>query len=398
MAAGGDDDEDGALDSDALAWPETLLPASAARALITSALPGRPAVVGPLIVHQAKQWGATASFAALGGERTPGAARHGSEVILKVAALPRLAQAPRLAALLHDVAPESVPEVIAWEHRGALTLTLFHPFEGQPVAEAHQLAPLLEMARTLARIQAAVAALPPGITQSLPRMPIGRLPELFEVVLRDVPERQMAYWADTAPGRTIARQFALPPDLPARLEAARPHIGAWTAELAAGAWPETVDHVDLHAENAVVRPDGSILIFDWEEALISAPFFSLDRLLNDARELDLGERAAWSPAAAPGVPLYTPSEAALRDAYLAALPWGTPAERARAFALAMALAPVKTAYEAIILREELGTGADTDADAAFGTAWALARVLPRWEALISEGTAELAARSDERGE
>lgn len=376
MAASGDSDED--RDGGERAWPEVLLPADAARAWIASVLPGIPPVVGPLIVHQAKEWGATASFAALGGETTATGARGGSEMILKIAALPLFAHAAPLAALLHDAAPDAVPQVIAWEQRGGLSLTLFRPFDGQPVAEAHALPPLLEMARTLARIQAAMAGLPPEVTSGLPRMPVARLPELFEAVERDVRERQMAYWVGTARGRAIARQFALPPDLPARLEAARPHIAVWAAELAAGPWPETVDHVDLHAENAVVRSDGSILIFDWEEAVLSAPFFSLDRLLNDARELDLGEHAAWS-AAAPGAPLYTPSEAALRDAYLSALPWGTPGEQVRGFALAMALAPVKAAYEGIAMGKALGWGAGSP----FGTAWALARALPRWKALTA---------------
>lgn len=374
MAASGADDENDEGDEHH-AWPEALLPAEAARAWIAASLPGRPPVVGPLIVHQAKEWGATASFAALGAETTVGGARGGAEVILKLAALPLFAAAPRLAALLHAAAPGAVPEVIAWEQRGALSLTLFRPFEGQSVAQAHALEPLREMARTLARIQVAAAELPVEATAGLPRTPVARLPELFEAVLRDVRERQMAYWAGA--GREIARQFALPPDLPARLEAARPRIAAWATELAAGPWPETVDHVDLHWENAVRRPDGSILIFDWEEALLSAPFFSLDRLLNDARELDVGERAAWSSS--PGSPLFTPSEAALRDAYLSALPWGTPATRQRAFTLAMALAPVKTAYEGIVLGEALGWGAGSP----FGTAWALARALPRWEALLA---------------
>lgn len=388
MTAGSSDGENGENDengdgSGQHTWPETLLPAQAAREWIAASLPGNPPVVGPLIVHQAKEWGATASFAALGAQTTASGARNGREVILKLATLPLFATAPRLAALLHTAAPDAVPEVLAGEQRDTdgLSLTLFRPFEGQPVAEAHALAPLLDMARTLARIQGAMAALPAQDTAGLPRTLVVRIPQLFEAMLRDVRERQMAYWMGTSEGHAIARQFALPPDLPARLEVMRPHIAAWAAELATGAWPETVDHVDLHAENAVLRPDGSVLIFDWEEAVLSVPFFSLDRLLNDARELDLGERAAWSPAStAPGVPLYTPSEVALRDAYLAALPWGTPAQRERAFALAMALAPIKTAHEGIVLGEALGWDA---AGSSFGTAWALARALPRWQALLA---------------
>jgi hypothetical protein len=360
-------------DSASHAWPEHLLPAEQARAWISGALPGRPPVVGPLMVLQAKEWGAIAAFAALDAGTLASGARSGREVILKLTRLPLFAAAPRLAALLHDAAPGAVPEVIAWEQRDTESLTLFPPFEGPTVAEIFALEPLLETGRTLARIQAAVAGMPALATMGLPHEPVIQLPRYFDMVARTVREQQMGHWADK--GRAIGRQFVLPPDLLARLEAARPWIAEWAAELAAGPWPETVDHVDLHWENAVVRPNGHVLIFDWEEAVLSLPFFSLDRLLNDARELDLGERQAWSVG--PDTPLDTPSELALRDAYLAALPWGTVAERERAFTLAMALAPIKTAYEGIVLGQALRR----DADSSFGITWALARAVPRWEAL-----------------
>ncbi|MFI5274774.1 MAG: hypothetical protein ACHQ4H_17220 [Ktedonobacterales bacterium] len=369
-----DDERDGGEnDSEAHMWPEALVPAAAARAWIASVLPGGPHVAGPLQVLQAKSWGAVASFVALGTPANAGAAQRGEEVIFKACALPLFAAAPRIAALLARVAPGSVPEVYGWAQRGAQTWTLFHTFEGRSLEELRALEPLLALAQTLARVQVAVAHAPEAERVGLPRLPVERLPDLFEEVLRDVRERQMAYWA--GPGREMARPFALPADLPARLEAVRPWIAAWTEELRAGPWPETIDHVDLHWDNAVLQPNGEVLIFDWEEATLSAPFFSLDRLLNDARELDLGEAAAWSLA--PDAPLYTPSERALRDAYLAALPWGTPVERARAFTLAMALAPIKTAYEGQVFGDALGWGAGSP----FGTAWALARALPRWREL-----------------
>ncbi|HKS69238.1 MAG TPA: hypothetical protein VJQ45_02380, partial [Ktedonobacterales bacterium] len=111
-------------------WPEALLPAEAARIWIAASLPGNPPVVGPLIVHQAKEWGATASFAALGAQTTASGARSGREVILKFSTLPLFAAAPRLAALLHAAAPGAVPEVLAWEQRDdGLSLTLFAPVE-----------------------------------------------------------------------------------------------------------------------------------------------------------------------------------------------------------------------------------------------------------------------------
>jgi hypothetical protein len=360
-------------------WPEVMLAAAEAREWIASVLPGRPEVVGPIEVLQAKGWGVTASFAALGAQHTVGEARRGEEVIFKAAALPLFARAPQLAELLARHARGDVPDVVVWQQRGAQTWTLFRPFEGQVLEDLRALAPLLVLARTLARIQAAVARAPAAETAGLPRTAIERLPALFDAVARDVRERQARYWAQTAQGREMAAQFALPAAarVPALLEAARPHIVSWTAELAAGGWPESVDHVDLHWGNAVLRPDGGVLIFDWEEAVLSLPFFSLDRLLNDARELDLGEEAAWR---APRVPTsYTPAERAVRDAYLDALSWGSRPARARAFELAMALAPIKTAYEGMEYAAALGQRQGSP----FATAWALGRALPRWEMLTA---------------
>lgn len=359
-------------------WPDVMLSADEARAWIASVLPGSPEVFGPIEVFQAKGWGVTASFAAAGVATTPGGARRGEEVIFKAAALPLFAAAPRMAELLARQAPGDVPDVIAWQRHGAQTWTLFRPFEGQVLEELRALEPLLAMARTLARIQVAVAAAPANEKEGLPRTPLERLPALFEAVARDVRERQAAYWEETERGRQMADQFALPADVAARVEAARPDVARWTAELAADGWPETVDHVDLHWGNAVRRPDGGVLIFDWEEAVLSLPFFSLDRLLNDARELDQGEGAAWR--AHSDAPLYTPAERALRDAYLDALPWGDRTARERAFELAMALAPIKTAYEAMEYAEALGYRQG----APFATAWALGRALPRWAALTGD--------------
>jgi hypothetical protein len=359
-------------EEDANVWPDKLLHPSAARAWIASALPGAGQVLGPIQILQAKHWGVTASFAVTGEASADGRAQHGREVIFKAAARGMFPAAPQVAEALARCVPGAVPELLAWERRDDLTFTLFAPFEGQPVSALGELPPLLEVARTLAGIQSAFATLPSSETQELPRMLLSHLPELHDLLIRDVRDRHLACWHGE--GSEMAEQFALPlDDLLPRLEAVRPLVARWTEELAAGGWPDTIDHVDLHWDNAVVRPDGRMLIFDWEEAVISCPFFSLDRLLNDARELDLGEAAAWAAPPA-GTPLYTPSERALRDAYLDALPWGTRAARERACTLALCLAPIKTAYEGMRFAEALGYAEGTP----FVTAWALARALPRW--------------------
>jgi hypothetical protein len=269
-----------------------------------------------------------------------------------------------------------VPELLAWSDRGhGQTWSLVAPFEGVPVEEVRTAEALVGIARTLADIQRAMAALSPEEASGLPHTPVAHIPCMFDAVLRDLAERQAPLWAGA--GRELAEQFCLDAGVPARLAAHRADVDRWTRELLARGIPDSIDHVDLHWGNAVVQPDRRILIFDWEEAVLSCPLFSLDRLLNDARELDLGEEAAWSGASRAAA--YTPTEAALRDAYLDALPWGTREDRARAFALAMRLAPVKTAYDGIVFADALGWGGEPS----LPVAWAASRMLARWEAAPS---------------
>lgn len=358
---------DEAEELDEHGWPENTVQAGEVRTWIASALPGKPDIVGPILVHQAKEWGVTASFAAVGVETR--------EVVFKAAWHPLFRDAPRVYALLDRHCPGRVPELLAETRRGAQTWTLFAAFDGVPVEEVRTPEALAALARTAAEIQATIAALPAAATAGLPRTAVAALPTMCDAVLRDLRERQRPLWQGQA--RDLAEQFAIPADAVERLEAFRPAVAEWTRELAAAPIPVSIDHVDLQWGNAVLQPDGSCLIFDWEEATLSCPLFSLDRLLNDARELDLGEAAAW--AGMVGGPLYTPTEAAVRDAYLDALPWGTREERARSFELAMRLAPIKTAYEGIQFADALGWGGEPSLVAA----WTVGRMLARWPDPIS---------------
>ena len=52
--------------------------------------------------------------------------------------------------------------------------------------------------------------------------------------------------------------------------------------------------------------------------------------------------------------LYSPSEQAIRQAYVAAIPWRSLAERERAFDLAMCLAPIRTIHDGILFAATQG--------------------------------------------
>ena len=358
------------------AWPDEMLDLDLARKWMAGVLPEVARVRGPIAVYQAKEWGVTASFAL-----TDSSGMH--EYIFKAHGLWLFAGSARVAELLSRVCPGIVPELLAWEPKGEGNWSLFAAFDGQELGDEVGAGTLARIAKTLARIQVAVAGLPAAERGSLPRFPVRLIPEVYEKVVQDVQSRQWAFW--TGEGRELAEQFNLPANLLDVLAEMRPFIAAWTEELLAQDWPESIDHVDLRPGNVAVKPDGGMLIFDWEEASISCPFFSLDRLLDDcnddgAQSADDGQTLrVFGPAPVgrkTSLP-YTPAERAVRDAYLSELPFGSFVEREHGFDLAQCLGPIKTAYEAIVLANALGW----EEGSPHIIAWALSRALPRWRAM-----------------
>jgi hypothetical protein len=349
-------------------WPADLIDRDQVKAWIAAVLPEILEVIGPICIYQAKEWGVTASFAVVG--------RYGvREVVFKAENLPLFAGSGRTAELLARACPGAVPEILAWQARGEGNWALFAAFDGQPVEANITLDTLTDIARTLAHIQVAVVNLPDEkMWEKVPRFDVRQLPRLYETVIRDVRERHLGYWAGE--GIHLAEQFSVPTDVLAILMQLRPSVTDWTEELLAGGWPYSIDHVDLHCGNVVRKRDGGVLIYDWEEANLSCPFFSLDRLFDDARPLNL---LIESPMETGNQLPHTPAELAVRSAYLAEIPWGTPVERKRGFDLAMCLGPIKTAYEAISFAEALGW----EEGSPHILAWALGRALPRWRAMLS---------------
>jgi hypothetical protein len=315
-----------------LAWPSAPLPSADEAALwISRTLPGQPSVEGPLRVEHVKGWGVVARF------RVARAETGGQEVIFKASHLPLFTHAPRIDEMLMRCCPGDTPQLLAAQSWGDHVWSLYQPFAGTLVTALKSVDAIGQLAEQFARIQVRVADLPPEATAGIPRSSLADLPAQFDAVLQDVVDKQWAVWQ----ARRMA-QHQIPTDLVARLAAFRPRLLAWAAELAAFGWPLTIDHVDLHSDNAVLTPAGRILIFDWEEATLGLPGLSMDRLLDDARALD-EERGHVPPHWDGG--RYSPAELAVRDAYLRVLPWGSLADRQRAFDLALCLAPIKTTHE-----------------------------------------------------
>lgn len=343
-------------------WPHHFLSLLGIRRWIAGALsPTRGPIVRVRLaeVYEAKTRAVTARFAV----RAAGAPRE--DVVFKATLQPLFYYAPVVDRLVMGVCPEHVPELLAAEVLGGPTFaegrpttamapqqierqqrrlySLYRPFsgptvrhlltsaaDGDPAALAAATEAVTAVSRAFARIQVGVAGAPPAAKETIPRLPVTLLPVLFDDLLRRIEQHYLPRW--------VAGGARYPPDLPeprdafAWLTSQRAAVAAWTDELAAGNWPETVDHVDLQPSNAVVADEGRVLLFDWEESLLTCPYFSIKQ---------------WMTRTGP-------CGQAARDAYLDALPWGTHAQRARALELAVRLLEIKDCHALEVIRDAEG--------------------------------------------
>lgn len=308
-------------------WPAAL-DVTEVRAWIAEVLPGRPRVVGPVAIHRANAWGLTARFAATAGSLT-------TEVVLKANSLPMSFTGAAAYQLLGLCCPGAVPKLLASVEEPGRRWELFGVFAGDIVGSIGELEPVVDVARTIASIQATVAACDGRDAADLPRTPVEQLSPMFDELMARV----------EGSARHAVGGQAQAPDQPDELSihewrtlaAARPAVAQWADELAARPWPLSIHHVDLHPNNAVRLPDGGTLIFDWEEADLGFPLFVLDKLLLEADRW-------WGEAGA----------AAVRAAYLDALPWADRAERERAFDVALLLSPIRYAHADLRFADAMG--------------------------------------------
>lgn len=103
----------------------------------------------------------------------------------------------------------------------------------------------------------------------------------------------------------VGLEFGLTPEEYRRLDALRPQLTDWCAELAACGLPDTLTHEELHDANVLVHGDRYIFT-DWADSSVAHPFFTmLVTIRAAAHRLKLAEDG--------------PEMARLRDAYLE--PW-----------------------------------------------------------------------------
>jgi aminoglycoside phosphotransferase (APT) family kinase protein len=326
-----------------MTWPEDRVRSADVREWICSQIPDCEAVDGPTVVYRVNGWSLTARFVVK--QRTPRADPRSSQdgsVVCKTAFSPEDATAPHLHRVLQACGTGHVPKMLAWQGRGNQTWLLFAPFEGRVIRDLGDLAPVVKMARTLARIQLGVAALPPGETAGILRLPVEQIPALLEEMLQGIRDKRLCF----KEGEPLISYE--------ELASHRDHVARWAGELSAGEWPESIDHPDLHINNAVLLDDGRVLIYDWESATLGCPFFSMDHLLESMQGWKSGP-GDLAPARQEGGLAYTPNQVTVRRAYLEEFPGGTLSEREQAFDAAMCLSQVFRAYQHVTFFESLET-------------------------------------------
>lgn len=347
-------------------WPANLLSVQAVRSWIATRLPEVVSVEGPTKIEQVKSWGVAARF------RVQFKATGEQEVIFKASHSPLYTYGPHVDQLLMHYCPDQVPELLGWQTWPDKAWMLYRPFAAPHVSAHFSIAALCQIAKTMAQIQIRIAEAPLSAFTAIPRTAVATLPTEFAVVMQDIMDRQWQIWQDDEPW--LLTEFHVPDDLMPRLWTFTGQVTDWAEELAALHWPDTIEHADLQADNAALAGDGSMLIFDWEEGSIGCPFFSLFRLLFDARQLDIEQ--GRSPAIYAGN--YSPGELAIRQVYIETIPWRTLAERARAFDLAMCLAPFRTIYNTMLFATAQGRPQVVPSVCARLSSWAVCR----WETFV----------------
>lgn len=252
-------------------------------------------------VLRTKSWGVTARF---------------GSVVFKASFIPLYPQAAKVQRVLEQVAPDATSRLLGGLECDGQLWSAYENVQGQTAEAVGTNSVLSAIAIQLARVQSAAAKTNlDGIQSFIPR----NIPGALVGDLQDQPE-ELAVWLRDSLSRLT-----------------------YIAETLS-AIPSSLDHPDMNSSNAIVRPNGSIVLIDWEEATVGCPLFSLDRLLMDAR--DAGCETQVAEAYRTAYPGITP-EMLVNAAILAPLKL---AIEARAFARGLALGHPHTKYTTDLLQ------------------------------------------------
>jgi len=153
-------------------WPGKKLSAAEVRSWIASNLPDNAMVSGPLQIYRQNNWALTAVFES--HQTTPRGSDPGvgdirvldremsrhERVVFKASFLPTDFAVAKAYDLVARSCSNNVPTLIAWiEDRGQRWM-LFREFTGELIASMHETTTLIDVARSMAKIQLAVSDWP----------------------------------------------------------------------------------------------------------------------------------------------------------------------------------------------------------------------------------------------
>lgn len=327
-------------------WTTNSILLSEVKNWIAFSFPQYSNVYGPTKIHQQSKWGIVTEFM-LQDVKNTNRINSQKPVIFKANFNTICTDIGAIYKLLSQNCRESVPILLATKNKVNEQWMLFELFNGKRVLSSNTLDTSISLVQTLASVQTTIAEVTEEEREKIPHLNLEKIPNYFNDLLEDVKTKYLKLWIN--PERNLMNHYKIPINIIDRLEEIKPRIQDWVNELLQEKWPDTINHTDLHGNNAIIKNDGHVLIYDWDEAMVGCPFFSLYRLMIHFR---LQNPKHSTTTCFPTN--MNENEIAIRDAYINAIPWKDIRKRRRAFEVARYLSPVLYMKKDCRTLEQLG--------------------------------------------
>ncbi|KGX91876.1 phosphotransferase [Pontibacillus marinus] len=287
-----------------LKWNEENVSLEEVRGWIQKAT-NSPHVTGPTEIYRSNDWGITAMF------------QGDQDYVCKIAFLPLFQTSPGIYTFLNSLESPHVPHTVKAENINGQTWLLFTPFEGKVDNKTYTINDIVKTARTLALLQNQAAQ------KDEHDIPVNSVEDVEAECLHFISEVQERYQNEYKQNSQLISKNMNVEQIELEWLAQdetytylKERIKEACRVLAQYPLPLSLYHLDLHIGNVATLDNGERLIFDWEEAVITIPFFSIHKLLQNAKKTNLdrdetgetGEYLRW-----------TENESLVIQAYLQAL-------------------------------------------------------------------------------
>ncbi|QHE51644.1 hypothetical protein [Pontibacillus sp. HMF3514] len=260
-----------------LKWNEEKVSLTDVRAWIEKATNSHH-VKGPTKIFRSNDWGITAMF------------QGDQDYVCKIAFLPLFQTSPSIYTFLNSLESPHLPHVIKAENFNGQTWLLFTPFEGEVDSKTDSIDDIVQIARTLALIQNQATH------KDYKDIPVYSVADVESECLDFISHVKERYQEDYKQNSQLISKNLSVEQTELELLALeetytylRKEIKKACSSLAQYPIPLSLYHLDLHIGNAAKLDNGEMLIFDWEEAVITIPFFSINKLLQNAKRTNMSK-------------------------------------------------------------------------------------------------------------